>query len=68
MAAIARGVDGAPDRHARIVEGLTVLCVERAAEHGVDAPGRMVAEVLGGDIEINAQGLGVWLDRLARAS
>lgn len=67
MAAIARGVDGAPDRHARIVEGLTVLCVERAAEHGVDAPERMVAEVLGGDIEINAQGLGVWLDRLARA-
>lgn len=63
MVAIARGVDGADDRHARIVDGLTMLYVEAAIEHGVADPERSVAEVLGGDIQINAQGLGVWLDR-----
>jgi len=67
MVAIARGVDGADDRHARIVDGLTMLYVEAAAEHGVVDPGRTVSEVLGGDIQINAQGLGVWLDRMARS-
>src|SRR5690606_39388697 len=67
MVAIARGVDGAEDRHARIDDGLTMLYGEAAAEHGVADPERSVAEVLGGDIHINAQGLGIWLDRLARS-
>ncbi|TYT27071.1 MBL fold metallo-hydrolase [Luteimonas viscosa] len=67
MAAIARDADASPDRHARIVHGVTALYVERAAAHGVADPVRSVAAVLGGDIEINAQGLGVWLDREAKA-
>lgn len=67
MVAIARGVEDAEARHARIVDGLTMLYVEAAAEHGIDEPAQAVAAVLGGDIEINAQGLGVWLDRLAKA-
>lgn len=67
MAAIACGMADATDRHARIVDGLTALYVERAAAHEVAEPERTVAEVLGGDIEINAQGLGVWLDRIAKS-
>ena len=67
MVAIARGVEDAEARHARIVDGLTMLYVEAAAEHGIDDPAQAVAAVLGGDIEINAQGLGVWLDRIAKA-
>lgn len=66
MAAIARDAHGREDRHARIVDGLSGLYVERALAHGVaDAVDRVHA-VLGGDIEINAQGLGVWLDRISR--
>ena len=66
MVAMARAAHGAPDRHAQIVDGLTRLYATRAHDHGVeDAPAR-VAEVLGGDIEINAMGLEVWLDRAAR--
>ena len=66
MVAIARAAHGAPDRHAQIVDGLTRLYTVRAHDHGVeDAPAR-VAAVLGGDIEINAMGLEVWLDRAAR--
>lgn len=66
MVAIAREAHGHDDRHVRIVAGLSALYLERAAAHGVtDAP-RVVADVLGGDIEINAQGLGVWLDRISR--
>jgi len=67
MVAIARGVEDADERHARIVDGLTMLYVEAATGHGVAEPARAVAEVLAGDIEINAQGLGVWLDRIARS-
>ena len=67
MAAIARAADGHPDRHARIVQGLSSLYVEGASAHGIEDAASRVADVLGGDIEINAQGLGVWLDREARA-
>lgn len=66
MVAIARAADGHADRHARMVTGLAALYVGHARAHGVDDPATRVAEVLGNDIEINAQGLGVWLDRKPR--
>jgi glyoxylase-like metal-dependent hydrolase (beta-lactamase superfamily II) len=66
MAGIAREADGRPDRHDRIVEDMTALFVERARAHGIADAATRVAEVLGGDIEINAQGLCAWLDRIAR--
>lgn len=67
MVDLAHAADGHHDRHARLVAALTRLYVERADAHGVaDAPAR-VRDVLGGDIEINAQGLEVWLDRRANA-
>ncbi len=67
MAAIARAAGDGAGRHARIVDGLTALCIGRARAHGVADAAARVAGVLGGDIEINAQGLGAWLDRLAKA-
>ena len=66
LAEIAREADGRPDRHQSIVERMRALFVERAAAHGVDDAEARVDAVLGGDIEINAQGLCAWLDRLAR--
>lgn len=66
LAQIAREADGRPDRHLRIVERMRALFVERAIAHGIDDAQARVDAVLGGDIEINAQGLCAWLDRLAR--
>jgi glyoxylase-like metal-dependent hydrolase (beta-lactamase superfamily II) len=67
MVAIAHAADGHADRHARMVAGLTGLYVEHAWAHGVDGLVTRFAEVLGNDIEINAQGLAVWLDRKSRS-
>ncbi len=66
MAAMARCAQGLGDRQAHLVEGFTALYVDHAERHGVADAARLVPQVLGGDIEINAQGLVVWLDRLAR--
>jgi len=55
----------APDRHAALVALLDALYVPRAAAHSGLAP-EAVRELIGMDIELNAQGLGVWLDRRAR--
>ncbi len=63
MTAIARAVDGLADRHERIRTGLAELCVARAEAHGCSLPEAQVRERLAMDIELNAQGLGIWLDR-----
>jgi glyoxylase-like metal-dependent hydrolase (beta-lactamase superfamily II) len=70
MVAIARQCDaagGAPhERHGRIVEALTALCLQRARAHVCRLDDAGVLRVLAMDIELNAQGLGVWLDRERR--
>lgn len=68
MVAIAREAQGGEDRHGRIVAGLTALYTQRAVAHGITDAEARVQEILGGDVEINAQGLGIWLDRQARAA
>ena len=55
----------APDRHAALVAALDELYVPRAVAHSGLTPDT-VREVIGLDIELNAQGLGVWLDRQRR--
>lgn len=63
MTAISRAVDGLADRHERLKAGLADLYAARAAAHGCGLPEAQVRERLAMDIELNAQGLGVWLDR-----
>lgn len=63
MVAIARAAHGRPDRHAALTEALTSLYAERAAAHGWMQGRGALAMLLGMDIELNAQGLEVWLDR-----
>lgn len=63
MVAIARDCDGAADRHARIVEVLGALYVARAQAHGCALAPAQARELLAMDIELNTQGLEVWLDR-----
>ena len=55
-------------RHARIKAALTDFYTARLAAHGWRGDGAALREVIGMDIELNAQGLGVWLDGLKRRS
>lgn len=63
MVALARECGGDPEGHSRLVEALTGLYVGRAQRHGVADAARRVPELLALDIELNAQGLEVWLER-----
>jgi hypothetical protein len=53
----------AADRHRRLVEGLVDLYGESLAAHGCRFTRERTWELLGLDIEINAQGMEIWLDR-----
>jgi glyoxylase-like metal-dependent hydrolase (beta-lactamase superfamily II) len=67
MVAMARDAAGAgPDRHARLRDGLRRLYDEELRRHGfADTAAGLVSLEL--DVELNAQGLGIWLDREAKA-
>jgi len=67
MVAIARAHAPEADRHARIAADLAALCIERAQAHGCAMSDERVRERLAMDIELNAQGLEVWLDNQRRA-
>lgn len=69
MVAIARrhaGLTGEA-RHAALCADLADLYAARATAHGCGRSRTEVLDLLAIDIELNAQGLGVWLDREARA-
>lgn len=63
MVAIGQASDGHADRHDRMRAALTHLYLQRAHAHGCALDDAGVLEVLGMDIELNAQGLASWLDR-----
>ncbi len=63
---IARAAPAGPDRHQAIKDGLTAQLLADGARHGVPLPGPRLVEVFSNDLELNAQGLGVWLDAAAR--
>ena len=67
MVAIARAGSDAADRHDAIKAALAALYFERAAAHGCPLDRARVDELLGMDVELNAQGLEVWLDRARKA-
>lgn len=66
MVAIARAHAGQPNRHALIMEHLAQLYISRARTHGCTLDDAAIRDVLVMDIELNAQGLEVWLDRPSR--
>lgn len=63
MVAIAIAHDGKPERHAAICADLEALYLARAQATGSGLSLERIRELLAMDIELNAQGLGVWLDR-----
>ncbi len=54
--------DTATDRHAVLKNLLTDLYLERANAHGWSHDRSALLDIIGMDIELNAQGLQVWLD------
>jgi hypothetical protein len=67
MVALARAPH-AGDRHAALKAGLGALYRERWRAQGGRLDAARMDEVLAMDLELNAQGLGVWLDRASRGS
>jgi glyoxylase-like metal-dependent hydrolase (beta-lactamase superfamily II) len=63
MVAIGTAHSGDSDRHAGITAGLANLYISRARAHGCMFDDLHIRELLAMDIELNAQGLEVWLDR-----
>ncbi len=64
--AIAERCAETSDRLAAVKAEMRAHLAERLTEHGFEAQGSRIDEVLGMDIELNAQGLLVWLDRRRR--
>jgi glyoxylase-like metal-dependent hydrolase (beta-lactamase superfamily II) len=62
MVELAHSANGKPDRHELLKKRLTELYLERATAHGWDQGSDALVDIIGMDIELNAQGLEVWLD------
>jgi len=65
MVAIGRAQRAGPQRHEAIKRDLAVLYRAELTAHAVE-PTPAALELLALDIELNAQGMGIWLDRTAR--
>jgi hypothetical protein len=63
LVALGQAVAGAPDRHDALRRGLAALYLARLRQRGSTMDESRALELLGMDIELNAQGMGIWLDR-----
>lgn len=59
--------DAGASRHARIRAGLIRYLLDEVRAHGCTLTESTVLELWASDLELNAQGLGVWLDSLEKA-
>ncbi len=67
LARMARELQAAPQRHQRLCGELHRYFLERLRAHGCTLSEAQIDPLLAMDIELNAQGLGVWLDRFAKS-
>ena len=63
MVPLARSLAKAPDRHAALKQGLEAIHLKSLRAHGVTLADERIRELLALDLELNAQGIGIWLDR-----
>jgi len=63
MVALARALARAHDRHAALKRGLEAIHLKSLRAHGVTLGDERIRELLALDLELNAQGIGIWLDR-----
>ena len=68
MVALGLSLRHADERHERLKAGLQSLYLDRLRAHGSKLAPERQLQLLQMDVELNAQGLAVWLDRLDQAS
>jgi len=66
MVDFARALPNTPERHAQMVQGFGEIYTRNLREHGCLLADAQIAELLELDLELNAQGMAVWLNRRAR--
>lgn len=66
MVAIAKTLASAPNRHEALSRAFADLYVAELRRSGSTLPESFLREVLATDVELNAQGLGAWLDRSSK--
>ena len=65
MVAMAQALAPSPQRHDQLKAGLQAIARTQLVQHGLADPDAALQSLVL-DIELNAQGLGVWLDRDTR--
>ena len=65
MVQLGHSVRAHPDRHAALKRGLAELYATRLSAHGCSMDHDAALDLLAMDLELNAQGMGIWLDRSA---
>jgi glyoxylase-like metal-dependent hydrolase (beta-lactamase superfamily II) len=63
VVAFARTTTAGPNRHDMLVRGLEAIHRASLRAHGVTLADERIRELLALDLELNAQGLAIWLDR-----
>jgi glyoxylase-like metal-dependent hydrolase (beta-lactamase superfamily II) len=63
MVAVARAVPRGGDRHAALLRDLEAIHLGSLRAHGVTLSDARIHELLALDLELNAQGIAIWLDR-----
>jgi glyoxylase-like metal-dependent hydrolase (beta-lactamase superfamily II) len=63
MVALAEEVRRAPDRHEALKRGMLDIFTGRLQAHGTGLTPVQIGDLLALDLELNAQGIAVWLDR-----
>jgi glyoxylase-like metal-dependent hydrolase (beta-lactamase superfamily II) len=65
MVELGQALRKAPERHTALQRGMLTLFADSLAGHGMSLDKAELAELLAIDLELNAQGLAIWLDRRA---
>jgi glyoxylase-like metal-dependent hydrolase (beta-lactamase superfamily II) len=63
MVELGMAADQSPDRNTALRSGLAEIYLQRLHAHGCAMSDSEILELLALDIELNAQGMGIWLDR-----
>ena len=63
MVGLARSLAKMPERHEALKRGLEAIHLRSLRAHGVEFSEARIRELLALDFELNAQGIGIWLDR-----
>ena len=68
MVALARSIAPGPGRHGALMRGLEAIHLKSLRAHGVTLSDERIRELLALDLELNAQGIAIWLDRSGSAT